>query len=355
MINAVVLAMAAGLPPIRLDPKLGPWVAMSCRIYYPPGDSRTSYHQIYVCDLHGGHRKQLTFDVAEHTDVRWVGDHTLAWVQTRGVTSHETEFGFHSPPDDGSRTEQKDLVVLNLNTGKKHVVASGLLKATGVGRHGFVAYRRGEAVYVGSRSSGVEDPSTEKVYALNPQDGKPLKVPPAPKFDSNLLDAGESGSRWSRLKLDCPPVDHGSMFEYEKSGAAEGDERVTFRGHSVYVPACPEYIWSTDTTDGWFFLCGSYAGSGGCDEWIYLVDWRAGRCRCVANEVLNIDFDPDCRYWGARTNNKTTTDLGKKRVWSGDLWVGDVKTRKQWKITSGVVHGVDARIQPVNRWWQRQG
>jgi len=57
-----------------------PGLAFVARYYYPPGDKRMSTTQVYVSDIKGKHRRQVTHGKDQIDSVRWVGRNSIAWI-----------------------------------------------------------------------------------------------------------------------------------------------------------------------------------------------------------------------------------------------------------------------------------
>ncbi len=61
-----------------------PLLLFSARIYFPPGDKRMSHYQLYVSDLHGKHRRQLTHGNGEMQGMAWISRDAMAWMDENG-------------------------------------------------------------------------------------------------------------------------------------------------------------------------------------------------------------------------------------------------------------------------------
>lgn len=330
-----------------------PLVAFSCRFYYP-GHAKRSVHQIYISDLHGGHRRQLTFDLSEKTQVRWVGKHALAWVKTKGISKHETELGYHMPEHVPGQLEANNLVLNDLTTGRKRVVAHGKFGMTSFRPD--VTSSRGKPTFcdmghASKASTGYRFPNTYVYFSgfkIKRENDPSLQDFAALGMDSGTDEFTTKGKGFS-LKLDSRPQATADMFQYSRQGGvtmSQGAVYWSYHGHKVKVPQIVDCTWDSPDHSKCWFEVGSYAGSAGCDQWIYEIDWKSETCVLVADTVLDIDFDPTSRYWAASSNNKNGVDLGKLIVWARDLWCGDRITKKQWRIASGAVHGDSISVQP---------
>lgn len=344
----IALVSVLTVPKSGSIPNANPLVAYSCRYYYPAGSPKTSVHQIYVSDVHGGHRRQVTFDLSEKTDVQWVGKHKLAWVESNGISESETEYGYHVPVDrETSIRLPEKLITYDLRTDKRKIVARGSFRSAGLIRDNPLPIR-GAATYTQHKTTKKDDIYSDqelKTFVISSIATKVFRKP--------LGDSDEYPPHpWSVIKFDKEPVESNTMFNYHSrshSGTGGGDgitRLVTLHGRTVLVPLEVEKVWkSADNMKCWFRI-GSYAGSGGSSQWIYEIDWQKGTCVPVADEVYWIDFAPPSRFWSSASNGKATTQLGKIRIWQCELWCGDVKSGKQWRLAAGPVHGNNAAIQP---------
>ena len=275
-----------------------------------------------------------------------MGRHALAWLRER-VSSDGDDEGYQF----GST---EDLVLYDFETGTKRVVDHGAFHSSG-SYPGFF-YPNGRPTFFDTRSKTIG--STLLITYLHCTTFSGLRVrksKQAPLAAAGLLGDGEGAmpddADFSRgpKQLDSLPQDAPGTFRVGMRGGGSFPVDAvywTYRGHRVRIPLGGECTWdSRDHSKKWFLL-GQYASSAGSDKWIYEIDWKKEQCSLVADDVLNIDFDPATRYWAASSNNKQTASPGKIRVWSRDLWVGDRITRKQWRIASGAVHGDSLSVQP---------
>ena len=327
-----------------------PLVAICCRFYNKPGSKAISLHQIYLCDLHGGHRKQITFDRSEKTDLRWVGTHRLAWYQSVGALGFDN-IGERWPWIEDKHGNPEEvapgkLVEHDLTTGRTWTIATGYFDATEGFKHFSVA-PRGTAVYF--RSDYVKGQTGQTIVLKSGSVRKFDEVPA--EYSANHNDSESESSQddpWNKYGYTSKP--DGKQWTELLRGVtmSYGDEAsaiISSGQGSVRAPLQPDSVWPNGQ-DGFWFLCGMYAASAGSDQWIYEASFKTSKTRLIANDVLDIDFDPKSRYWAASSNDKGIATLGTKKVWARELWVGDKTTGKQWPIASGAVHGENARIQP---------
>lgn len=323
-----------------------PLVAYSCRFYYPPGDTRTSYHQIYISDLHGHHREQLTTSPSEKTRIQWAGPNKLCWVESIGVSARETDYGYHTPKESGTDISKREkLVLYDLKSGKQKTLGYGLFRLDGDYRgpyHSTTKY----ASYIQYRERIVKGSYTDT--NLHWVKISPTKVTWKP-YNVDEHSLGLKSEIWDGVKFDKPPVESDKEFRYGSSGNSGTDgatQWISRLGKSVFVPREIDRVWvSPDKSQCWFQV-GSYAGSGGCDQYVHRINWKTGIRTLVADEVLDIDFHPEQPYWAASSNNKGTTKLGNIVVWRRELWCGSIYSGEQWKLASGAVHGDSAVVRP---------
>jgi hypothetical protein len=300
-------------------------VAFSCRFYNQPGSDKTSYHQIYLSDVHGKDRKQLTFDRSEKLSVKWVGKTKLSWIQTFGVTKEETWNGYHVPL--GGR-ELRQLVLYDIPTKQRRVLHVGQYDS-GVDLRGVQLHRRGRPFYVEQlcgRKSQLEISNGKLIrcYHVRPNLQTDLQANPEEHWKNYAVEVKEKETLGSE------------RLEYE----------ISRNGKQFVVPGLVDYVWdSEDRTKIWFQETDG-GNSAGYSQSITEIDWKQGIARVIANDIFSIDFRPEEPYWASVSNQKCTFKLGSKWVWQSELWCGDVRTGKQWKIASDAVHGDSVSVQP---------
>src|SRR4051794_11507294 len=75
-----MVALIGVVASLALAPR-GIAVAFTARIYYPVGDKRISHSQVYISDILGHHRVQVTRGNRDKGFVRWRGRSRLTWVE----------------------------------------------------------------------------------------------------------------------------------------------------------------------------------------------------------------------------------------------------------------------------------
>lgn len=273
------------------SPVLGkdsPWrVAYVARVYHRAGDRRLSHHQVYLCDLHGGHRRQVTRGPHECRVVRWLDHATLAWTRDDGTL-------WRMRVDGGRPTLWKRT------------------KAGWIDRSLPNELRLpGEPVFPLDRSYR---------YAkgkLTPIDNAGGWVGAAPGCDvrrdeqtDELIDG--------KGRPVLPTSRSGESVATAFSGPAKGD---------LWVMG-----WSSMSSWGEYYRLSRY-------------DRRTGRVLWQRDENEDLDFRPDrTRY--ARTTVRNVSPLGKVGVWTAATYVGDWRTNREWPITKGLVEAWTISLRP---------
>ncbi|MBS1716314.1 MAG: hypothetical protein JSS72_01125 [Armatimonadetes bacterium] len=320
-----------------------PLVAYSARFYYQ--DHRRSYYQVYLSDFHGKSRRALTHGRGDRWGVQWVGKNRIAWIECdtvpRGIGPHG---------DSGHR-----LVEYDIRTKRRRIVATGCFSAIntrdlGWPARGVAIFDRWHAVQRGT-SHGWSPPFDFEAYVT--KNGRlALSHSRPPRRDVSFnINGGEDyfvldghtirvvgngpvttrADRTGRTESMDTAIVERSGRKYNLCFDLDGPHRV------AYTSARSDRCWIRD---------GFYAGSAGCEEWMYEVNWKTGTSKCVIANVLDIDFGGDLGTWASLTTNKNTDTMGKIQVWVCDVCAGDIRTGKRWKIASGFVHATSVSVQP---------
>ena len=331
-------------------PAKTPLVAFSCRYYYPAATRKTSYHEVYISDVLGHHRRQLTFDKSENLEVRWAGRDKLAWVHVRGA-SKLPEGAYHIPVPLGAGWATKgDLVLFDLRTGRKRAVAHGVFDLDQT-----VECPRGKPAYhVLETSSTAGSSNLNGGYYLFFSGTRARKETDAPKRLSGFFDSGRrffSGKGGGAILpgLDSKPQPAPDMTlhsNFDNNTEPVSAVYWTDRGHKVKVPDPLERGWySRDHSKAWA-LYGQWGGDGAGSDVIFEIDWKEEKCVAIADDVADEDFDPDSQFWAASSDPHGLANLGDLQVWARDLRIGDNATGKQCRIVSGAVHVDSVSVQP---------
>jgi len=324
-----------------------PIVAFTARIYYPPGDRRIARHQVYVGRLDGSRRQRVSSNRFDCDGVRWIGDHQLAWIEYQ--PGNEDSIGFR-----GDESKPQRLVLFNLQTGRTKTAKVGNWSVA-VGTPGWsssATWTRGEGLYSVAST----------VYLLS---GSGLNVVPAPTdpyVDGLGSDVGAewklSGFPTVQLLTTFGPEVKGTEVDGGEWGSQAPIFRRNGKEHTFLIgPEVTRLVPSHRNPDISWCVTGNYAGSAGSHEWIYQLNWKTDKAKCVVSDLLDIDFQPDNRYYAGITTNKVTRPLGKKEVWARDVVAGDLETGKRWIVLGGLVHATSVSIQPVgvSVQWKRLG
>lgn len=267
-------------------------VAFVARFYAPPTSNRKSDHHVYVSRLDGTKRRQIS-KVGGYREIRWIDANTLAWV------------------DENVRLE-----IFDLKQGR--VIAKRTLPEA---------------------SSFFESRERAKVRPWGNDDvldslGKLKKDPLAA-----VKSLWESGS----MRLD-----NGKAISWEASDAFDEKFRYTFDEKHLMcsISGNPGNLFRGKNGCA-YLMTWSGGASAGSTEWVYSFDPTNAKLRPIISNIDRIDFDPNSRYWAGLQPGRPLVPYGKSRhVWANDIWVGDVKTGKRWRIAKGLVHGSGAAIRP---------
>jgi hypothetical protein len=294
-------------------------VAFIARFYNKPTDRRISKEQVYVCDITGKHRAQVSTDTADRFAVRWVSPTSLAWTEWREAESR--------------------LILFDIASKKSRV----LLRSTSEGRIQQADWNPADA-----RPRYLIDGKIALVEA----NGSVLWSE-APKEDEAQM------GKW--LLPGQPEIAHVGWLDKDGKIVEEnphvGDfvTRVLSRDGkqvhvvipafaldmSVYPGATKDQVWAVAIEGG---------ASAGSSETLAQIDWAAGKSRTVLSELLGIMLSANERYWVALAPWRNLSKYGKdKQVWTKSAYAGDLKTGKRWTIATGLVNVRDIALRPEMR------
>lgn len=288
MLTTVATMLIVGAPNLAKDAQ----VAFVARFYTSPSSKTKSHYHVYVSKLDGSKRRQIS-KTGGYRSVRWLDGNTLAWVN-----------------------EDSILEIYSFGSGKV------VIKKKVEDLYGFAdAKERGR----------VRPWGDERILLPN---GKFEKSPV-----TTAISIWDSGN----LKLKS-----GDSIGWETSDAFDGRFRYTFKGNHLNcaIQGAPGRLYQGANS---YAYLGTWlgGGSGGSSEWIYSLDPGSARVRPIISDFDEIDFDPESRYWAGIQPFRPLVPYGKSRfVWANELWVGDVKNGKRWRIAQGLVHGTDIAIRP---------
>lgn len=319
-----------------------PTAVCSVRFYYPAGDRRTSYHQVYLCDLRGKKFKKLTFDRTEKLDVFWLDVNTIGWRQSFGVTKDETWLGYHFP------TRSKSQVyTLNLKTGKRNALRTGYFERADDYNFPGLAASREKPHFV--EFARLDDPARVPIRIWTIKKGRLVSSPNPNLIPEPWIDEGETyPNPFVLLGLKCTfkagEIRTNRFGDYESSGSTGV---MTLNGR--------EYIWpEVDLRQAWKSSDGRklYAenrfqsGSAGVYGWIFEMDLKTAKWRVVADSVTDFEFDPNKRFWVGMGNHKETAQLGQVSVWTRRLVAGDRIRGNQWNLSSRPIAADSISLRP---------
>lgn len=275
-----------------------PMLAFTARIYYPPSDKRKSHYQLYLSDLHGKHRKQLTFGTNDPMGVTWIGKDALCWADQNAklyvsrlkpfrpiqLTVAEVEVENNKSLDGMPRG-------LALIGGNQQITATGL-----------------------------------KPYS-----------PPAPLPWPDKKEAGDGKFQYTMPNGTVFLVDlaagtitaNGKAYNFEDK-ASDGLYPIAMDGSLLWVKAR------------------TYGGMHGRVDQIYKFDPVSGAFNKVIGDIAYIDFIPSSPYYaGMDLAGEDLIPYGpKKNVVGAHLFAGDWKKGKRWLVLGGTVHVSSVSVQP---------
>lgn len=325
-----------------------PEIAYSARYYYPAGVAKTSYHQVYLSDLHGGHRRQLTSDAREKFDVHWLTYNRLAWVQTKGISNSETWLGSHVPMVKGSDSVPlpMELIEFDITTGKKQIVDSGQFR--------FTPDPEAKAQRVYKYKESFDPPHNALIETFQASyevvKGHLRKCLKSNKAEFDQLGFKASEDIFSLLGQGFISEEVQVPMIYVGRDRREGTGMQTQLKRNGRVYKLPfsmfDKAWLSPDERRVYFRYTSHAGSAGNTGYAWKLDLFSGISKLIANEVQEVEFDSNRRFWVGRGNNKETRKLGRIQVWTTDIHAGDSRISEQWKVTDGAVHADSVALRP---------
>jgi hypothetical protein len=283
-----------------LAPATEPMLAFSARIYYPPGDKRISHSQLFLSDLHGGHRRQLTHGGSDVGLVRWIAKGQLAWA------------------------DDKHLYTSALKPFRPKIVSvpmdAEILDNT---PRGTVVFRRLERAYQVT-SKGVTESDISKWRGVVPIDRG---------FKDNTATYDMPGGK--------------------SLGIAENDKDFTVKyGEQQFKMSSDDnlYLFPAMVRNQTLYMRGqTVAGaSHGRNDTIYAIEIPTLKQTKIVGDLANLDYSPESAYYaGLSDGGSGTTPYGpKKVVWSSSVYAGDLKSGKRWLVLGGIVLAGSVSVSP---------
>jgi len=269
-------------------------VAFTARFYFR--DARKSYTQVYVCDLNGKHRNQISHGPHECDRVRWIGKHSIAYIV------------------DGQQVR-----VLNLNTGRSRQVLRtetefDLIESAPVRRN------RGTSPLPHYEARG-------KSYAVNARRAKEA-TPPEPYYHRRLPITTELG-----------------VVEW-----AEPDNLV-LRIRSSDIPLGNDYGDGTGGfVDAWvsrhklFFVRYNTLSTWG--EYYQLLTLDKAKTTELATGH-ELDVDTSRRWIGWVDHRNLPHKRGVPNYWIAGAGVKDWQTGKKVVLVDGLAYATSIGISPA--------
>jgi len=286
-------------------------LAYVARVYYPPGDRRKSHQQLYISDLDGHHRRQLTHGPKDVDEVQWDGSGALVWwdstYDNRAATYRYTVYESHLRP-----FRPRLVCRLESDPGTR---ASG--------------YRRGVSVL--DLDSGT--------WLIHDGHASPVK-------DAELGTAlnawrNDDGDRWGFGTGRRIDVKLGQEATTVSQGTRSWTLPILSGGLGFYLPD----IDRGDTILLLGYLLGAYHSN---EDHFYSLDWATGKTTELVGGLGCMDFDVDSPYYaGTSFAGRGLIPYGRGRnVWGAKLYAGDWKTGKRWLVLGGRVYVTSVAVQP---------
>lgn len=258
-------------------------VAYSARYYSPATSKVKSSYQVYVCDLDGQRRRQISVGAKDCGGVRWTGQHSLAWI----VQGASPELW----------------TITDIDSGKPKL----LKRAKSIYAEQF--FSTGSAVYNidGKRMALTDGVLSPAKPASDPPKEQSFAKPGAGKVTIRL---GQGVWDWSMVVQPSQGVpittrhsdDNLTFIQAQQLKPSDDLIVVTFAGNS--------------TTRGSFS--------------VGRLDWTTGNLDALA-WGSDVDFRPNRALW-AGVSPRDLAPLGKGEVWVSEATVADWRTgRIYWK------------------------
>lgn len=301
MALSALLALSLALPAAATS-RIGPYeLAYTARIYYPDTDKRLSRYQVYLSDLRGRHRRQVTFGKAWCWDVRWAGPNTIIWIESTNEAS----------------------VVMSANLPD--------LEPRALWRGEYIEFL---SDWRGRRVRGKPVVSVDGTF-YRFQDGRPARVP-EPPFGEYVFEKGHwillgllaiemRDPQTGRLLLDTYPDRNA---EFKRNGVSvKGLVKGTL--YDVWPVAGGDKSLLRSYEDGEL-----HAGF----DFYYLIDWKAKSFRPLVLGLTGVDLSPGDRIYAGLTDggrDLRTRDDHSRTLWIAGIEAGDLKTGKRWRVLGG--------------------
>jgi len=283
-------------------------VAFVARYYYPYPDKRISTHQVYVSEIDGRNRQQLTTGTPAPEQLAWVGEHMLCWIENIGHKKDQLVLY-------NLRTKTRRVLVSSRNT-LQLVGQSDLYRKSQLPEYddGVTRYRINEfgANFIGKSKEikwtrGVESPSWQ------------LPGEPLIRFVGYEVDDIANRAQFPYNDFLYTFERESRRYEWRLEGAA-----------NQFYPGSKPGTAYLHSIDG-----GASAGTWEC---FYEVNWGSGDIRCLISDVYMISLRKGEDHWSGLESGRTLSPYGhEKNVWTCEAYVGNLSTGKQWAIASGLV------------------
>jgi hypothetical protein len=278
-------------------------IAYTARYYYPPGDGRISHYQVYVCDLDGENKRQITTGTFDCHTVRWTGPDSLAWV-VHG--RKESELWSTTTPGAKKPT---------------------LLKTAG-SIYGI------EAV-LSDAASGAEFAIDERRYSLHKGKLRAIGATPTPKPGVFALEGPKPPAK-ARVEV----VNDLGDFKLLVTTLAGKPSAKDHLGDNC------TFVRTFSKRAGGEFLIATYYGNSTLrgTTMVERINWQTGELEGVAFGS-DLDFRPDRALWAGVTT-RDLVDYENVTIWTSDATVGNWKTGERASLAKGLVDFTSISIWP---------
>jgi hypothetical protein len=258
-------------------------IAYIARYYYPYPDKRISRDQVYVSDIHGKNRLQLSTSKGEVADVHWVSETVVTWTETTGDNYLGYEY--------------------DIPHRKRKVVAPSPLPM-----------RSFDDCLIRS-----DDPSGPSVFDFN-EDTSRYELPGEPPIENP--GATQIGENYDTVITRAGKTYHWTLY----AGVFH-----------FYKSRLPSQTWIVSAV---------VASSAGSSMSLYRADWKKNSLAALADHAVDFQLSSDENAWCALQGERPMTKYGpNKQVWTCQIRAAKVGG-KEWIATPGLVFTKEFRLRP---------
>lgn len=266
-------------------------IAYVARYYYPYPDKRVSRFEVYVSDLEGKKRVQVSDAKGEEIrSLLWEGNEKVTWHQIRG--NRETQYEYD--------------------------VRTGNLRRAFSGRERSV--RRFEDSWN---------------WLLQRADSPQL---PLPYHQETSLEGMHRSSGREDIWVQDLGIDGQNHLN---PTIMRRDRTHRFRlGYGDYLD-----FYQAGSGKDWM-VSYNISGSAGYSAALYLVDWRKEKLTTISSGMMSYQLSSDEKGWAAMEGMRPLSAWGpEKKVWTCAIWAGPVGG-DAGRVTPGLVQATEFRLRP---------